>query len=210
MPQSHAALSRSIKLFRILGFQISIDYTWFIIFALFTWVISTSYLPSQVSGLAHGTYWVFGAAAALLGMLLVGGHLALVTVPTMRVEFRLRQMRGAQFDTNDGAACRTVVSWGRTALAADPLDAAAARQVAGLALALGSNPNLSAVTRLELLEQAEELARTAEERNLRCYAVHAGLAAPDRACSRPTDSRRTRHHAQIPRLGKWKGRNCFS
>ncbi len=66
MPQSHAAISRSFKLFKIFGFQVSIDYTWFIIFALFTWSLSTFYLPHRLPGLASGTYWLFGAAATLL------------------------------------------------------------------------------------------------------------------------------------------------
>jgi Zn-dependent protease/predicted transcriptional regulator len=66
MPHSHAAVSRSFKLFRIFGFQVAIDYTWFIIFALVTWSLSTYYLPQRFPGLSPGAYWISGTAAAIL------------------------------------------------------------------------------------------------------------------------------------------------
>ena len=55
-----------IRLGRILGIRISIDYTWFIVFALFAWSLSAGYFPQHVPGLTRPEYFLMGAVAALL------------------------------------------------------------------------------------------------------------------------------------------------
>ncbi|MFH1745689.1 MAG: O-antigen ligase family protein [Planctomycetota bacterium] len=113
---------------------------------------------------------------ALLGMVLVSGHLILVTIPTMRTTFWLEQIKTSPFNQDDPQACRAIMSWGHNALQADPIDAATAREIAGRALAMGLNARLPDDFQLEMLEQAEDLGMLARQRNPRTYAVHAGLA----------------------------------
>ncbi|MBI5643363.1 MAG: site-2 protease family protein [Deltaproteobacteria bacterium] len=59
-------MARGIKLFKVLGIQISIDYTWFIVFVLFAWSLSAGYFPFRNPGYTPGTYFVMGIISALL------------------------------------------------------------------------------------------------------------------------------------------------
>ncbi len=56
---------RSIELFRIAGIQISIDYSWFIIFALILWSLSAGYFPREYPGMGFGSYWLAGLIATI-------------------------------------------------------------------------------------------------------------------------------------------------
>src|SRR3990170_2499320 len=55
-----------IRLGKILGIRVSVDYTWFIVFALFAWSLSAGYFPQHVPGLTPPEYLLMGAVAALL------------------------------------------------------------------------------------------------------------------------------------------------
>src|SRR3972149_4205249 len=55
-----------IRLGKILGIRVSVDYTWFIVFALFAWSLSAGYFPQHVPGLTRPEYFLMGAVAALL------------------------------------------------------------------------------------------------------------------------------------------------
>lgn len=59
-------MARGIKLFRVLGIQISIDYTWFIVFVLFAWSLAYGYFPFRSPGMTTGTYLLMGIVSALL------------------------------------------------------------------------------------------------------------------------------------------------
>lgn len=59
-------MARRIGLFRLFGIQVSLNYTWFIIFALITWTLAVRYFPSTYPGLSAAMYWLIGALAALL------------------------------------------------------------------------------------------------------------------------------------------------
>ena len=54
-----------IDLFRIAGIQISVDFSWFIIFALIVWSLSAGYFPREFPGQSPGTYWLAGSIASL-------------------------------------------------------------------------------------------------------------------------------------------------
>ena len=54
----------SIKAADILGVQIHLHYTWFIIFTLFTWSLAVGYLPDQYPTQTTAFYWAVGAASA--------------------------------------------------------------------------------------------------------------------------------------------------
>jgi Zn-dependent protease len=50
---------------RISGIQISLDYSWFLIFALLTWSLANNYLPSQYPEQSASFYWGVGLAASI-------------------------------------------------------------------------------------------------------------------------------------------------
>ncbi|UCE17652.1 MAG: site-2 protease family protein [Gemmatimonadota bacterium] len=55
-----------LNLVRISGFQIAIDYTWFIIFGLATWGLATGYFPRVLPGMSPLIYWVQGSIATVM------------------------------------------------------------------------------------------------------------------------------------------------
>ncbi|MGA7327075.1 MAG: hypothetical protein WBX25_21955, partial [Rhodomicrobium sp.] len=56
----------TIPLGRILGIQIALDYSWFLIFALLTWILATNYFPAEFKNWPPYLYWVMGAVAAVM------------------------------------------------------------------------------------------------------------------------------------------------
>ena len=65
---------RSWEIGRALGIPIRIHPSWFLVFLLATWTLSTDYLPETLPGLSPGRYWVMGAVAAVLLFLSVLLH----------------------------------------------------------------------------------------------------------------------------------------
>ncbi|MEK6759476.1 MAG: site-2 protease family protein [Deltaproteobacteria bacterium] len=59
-------MSRGFRLFKVLGIQISVDYTWFAIFVLFSWSLASGYFPSMYPGLGPARYFFMGVASSLL------------------------------------------------------------------------------------------------------------------------------------------------
>lgn len=57
---------RGIKLLKVLGIQVSLDYTWFIIFAIFAWSLAYGYFPFTLPGFGTGTYVFMGVVSAIL------------------------------------------------------------------------------------------------------------------------------------------------
>jgi Zn-dependent protease/predicted transcriptional regulator len=51
---------------RALGIPIRVHASWFLIFLLVTWSLSTGYLPASLPGLSSERYWAMGAFAAVL------------------------------------------------------------------------------------------------------------------------------------------------
>ncbi|MBK9307700.1 MAG: site-2 protease family protein [Nitrospira sp.] len=51
---------------RALGIPIRVHASWFLIFLLVTWSLSTEYLPDSLPGLSPERYWTMGAVAAVL------------------------------------------------------------------------------------------------------------------------------------------------
>jgi Zn-dependent protease/CBS domain-containing protein len=56
----------NIPLGKILGIQIGLDYSWFVIFALLTWMLAGSYYPDEFKNWSPLTYWLTGAATAIM------------------------------------------------------------------------------------------------------------------------------------------------
>lgn len=54
-----------IPLFRLLGFQVNIDLSWFLVVILITWSLAAGLFPQMYEGLTAPTYWTMGVAGAL-------------------------------------------------------------------------------------------------------------------------------------------------
>lgn len=58
--------STSIKLFQVAGIRLSIDFSWFIVFALVLFALSAGYLPRTFPGQDPRVYWLAGLVATFL------------------------------------------------------------------------------------------------------------------------------------------------
>ncbi|MEW6376330.1 MAG: site-2 protease family protein, partial [Thermodesulfobacteriota bacterium] len=67
-------MMKGVKLFRVLGIQISLNYTWFIIFGLIAWSLASGYFPYHFPGLSRLAHWAMGFLAAILLFLSVLAH----------------------------------------------------------------------------------------------------------------------------------------
>jgi Zn-dependent protease/CBS domain-containing protein len=56
----------AISLGRIFGIPIGLDYSWFLIFALLTWSLATSYYPAEFKNWPTVEYWTVGAITVIL------------------------------------------------------------------------------------------------------------------------------------------------
>ena len=57
---------KSIKLFRLFGFEVKIDLSWFILAVLITWSLARGVFPIYFRGLDTATYWWMGIGGAIL------------------------------------------------------------------------------------------------------------------------------------------------
>jgi len=55
-----------IPLGKIFGIRIGLDYSWFVIFALLTWMLAKSYYPAEFTGWSPWLYWSMGAVTAIM------------------------------------------------------------------------------------------------------------------------------------------------
>lgn len=55
-----------IPLGKIFGIRIGLDYSWFVIFALLTWMLADSYYPAEFQGWSRLLYWSMGAVTAIM------------------------------------------------------------------------------------------------------------------------------------------------
>jgi Zn-dependent protease/CBS domain-containing protein len=57
---------RGIKLFKLLGFEVRVDWSWLIIAALIVWTLAAGVFPAYFPGLTEATYIWMGVAGAIL------------------------------------------------------------------------------------------------------------------------------------------------
>jgi Zn-dependent protease len=55
-----------IPIGRIFGISIDLDYSWFLIVGLLTWLLAVSYYPKEFGGWSAGEYWVIGFVTAVM------------------------------------------------------------------------------------------------------------------------------------------------
>jgi Zn-dependent protease len=56
--------SQSVSLGKIFSIPVRLDYSWFLIFVLLTWLLAGSYYPSEFPGSPAAEYWILGAVTA--------------------------------------------------------------------------------------------------------------------------------------------------
>ena len=56
----------NILLGKILGIEIGLDYSWFVIFAILTWMLASSYYPAEFKNSSHFLYWFMGMTTAIM------------------------------------------------------------------------------------------------------------------------------------------------
>ena len=56
----------NVSLGKILGIPIGLDYSWFVVFALLTWMLAGTYYPSEFEGWPPMLYWFMGAVTAIM------------------------------------------------------------------------------------------------------------------------------------------------
>ncbi len=57
--------TKRIKLFKLFGFQVSIDLSWFFLVALITWSLASGVFPNYFQDLQAPVYWIMGFAGAM-------------------------------------------------------------------------------------------------------------------------------------------------
>ncbi|MBL26192.1 MAG: site-2 protease family protein [Rhodospirillaceae bacterium] len=56
---------RRITLFKLLGFEVGVDFSWVVLALLITWSLAVGYFPTRVPDLTPGTYWWMGVVGAI-------------------------------------------------------------------------------------------------------------------------------------------------
>ncbi len=62
----HQMSRQSIPLGRILGIRIGLDYSWFLVFALLTWLLAQGYYPVEFKNWPPLLYWFMGVLTAIM------------------------------------------------------------------------------------------------------------------------------------------------
>ncbi len=83
---------QAISLGRILGIPIGVDYSWFLVFALLTWSLATSYFPAEFGNWPAALYWIVGGATAILMFASVLLHELGHSVVAMRYRIPVRSI----------------------------------------------------------------------------------------------------------------------
>jgi len=56
----------TISIGRIFGIRIDLDYSWFLIIGLLTWVLAANYYPGEFKNWSAAEYWLMGLATAVM------------------------------------------------------------------------------------------------------------------------------------------------
>jgi len=85
-------IKQSISLGRIFNIPIGLDYSWFLVFALITWSLATSYFPLEFTNWPAAEYWAVGAVTAVLFFVCVLLHELGHSVVALRYKIQVRSI----------------------------------------------------------------------------------------------------------------------
>ncbi|MDA8145139.1 MAG: site-2 protease family protein [Thermaerobacter sp.] len=85
-------MGSAVRLGRIFGIEIGIDYSWFLVFLLFTWTFAAVQFPMMVPHQTPATYWSMGAAASVLFFACVLAHELSHSVVSIRSGIPVRRI----------------------------------------------------------------------------------------------------------------------
>ena len=74
----------TIPIGRVLGIPIDLDYSWFLIAVLLTWMLAVNYYPAEFKDGTSAEYWVMGAVTAVL--FFASDYASYVTGQTLAVD----------------------------------------------------------------------------------------------------------------------------
>lgn len=75
MPETASAVTgNSIRVGRILGVELRLDYSWFVVFVLVAWMLANHHFPMMHPGWGPQTYWAVSLASSILFFASVVGH----------------------------------------------------------------------------------------------------------------------------------------
>lgn len=82
----------NIPLGRILGISIGVDYSWFVIFTLLTWMLAGSYYPAEFKDWPPPLYWFMGAVTTIIFFVCVLLHELGHSVVALRYNIPVRSI----------------------------------------------------------------------------------------------------------------------
>ncbi len=83
---------QTVPVARILGIPVGLDYSWFLIFALLTWMLAASYYPAEFHDWPRWLYWLMGAGTAVMFFLSVLLHELGHSVVALRYNIPVRSI----------------------------------------------------------------------------------------------------------------------
>jgi Zn-dependent protease len=82
----------TLSMGKIIGIPIGIDYSWFLVFILFTWVFASSYYPSEFQNWSTAEYWIVGAATTVMLFVSVLLHELSHSIVARRYKIQVRRI----------------------------------------------------------------------------------------------------------------------
>lgn len=82
----------TVKTADVFGVEVHLHFSWFVIFAIFTWSLAVGYLPGQYPAQTTGFYWVVGAASAVFLFLSVTVHEIAHSLMAKRNSIKVRRI----------------------------------------------------------------------------------------------------------------------